>query len=81
MSETDVVLIGGEGLRVGGSVEEVSSAITRGLDPERSGWVILELAGAERTAVRVRAAAIAYVREPAVAAAAVAGETHLRVAS
>jgi hypothetical protein len=58
--ETDLSLIGGESLRVKGSVDQVASSISLGLDPERSGWVILSLADGQH--VRVRVAAVAYVR-------------------
>ena len=58
--ETDLVLIGGEKLQVKGSVDETASTISRGLDPERSGWVVLELM--DGVHVRVRVVAVAYVR-------------------
>ena len=59
-AETDVALIGGEALRVKGSVDQVAASISHGLDPERSGWVILSLQGGQH--VRVRVGAVAYVR-------------------
>jgi hypothetical protein len=78
MSETDVVLIGGETIRVVGDVDEVVASITRGLDPERSGWAMLMLANQSGGVVRVRVAAIGYVRE---APDVVTAEANLRVVS
>jgi hypothetical protein len=58
--ETDLALIGGETLRVKGSVDEAAFSISRALDSERSGWVAVELA--DGGFVQVRAAAVGYLR-------------------
>ena len=71
----DVVLIGGETLRVKGPIEAVADAITRGSQSDASGWVILGLD--DGSAIRARCAAIAYLRKVPVP---VATQDHLRVA-
>ncbi len=63
VAATDLSLIGGETLRIKGSVDENAMTISRGLDLERSGWIVLELA--DGGLVRVRAAAVGYIRAAA----------------
>jgi hypothetical protein len=70
---TEVVLIGGETLRVIGPIEAVADSIARGSQSDASGWAILVLE--DGSTIRARCTAVAYLRKPP-------GATldHLRVA-
>jgi len=72
---TEVVLIGGEALQVVGPVEAVTDAISRGSQPEASGWAIFLMD--DGSTIRTRCAAVAYVRK---ADGAVAAGDQLRAA-